>query len=309
MKKTPKMQLKFLLFIFLLLISSIPEIKAQSETVMPDTTKRSIKHLIEGVKSKIEHERQELAMSEEEIINYMDNLPPFSIYKDNYFITGIPLNKSIDGETADAKFQVSFRHRLTRSRLPFDTFLYLTYTQKSFWDIYRESAPFRDSNYNPGIGLGRYIIVDNRLTGATFLQLEHESNGRDSIESRSTNWIGFSGKYFLTSNFAASFKITIPFMTDENNSDLYDYRGTGYFTADYKTSDNKWWLTGTYSLRKSVKSINLKFSAGYKISERFNQYIFGEFYSGTGDSLLDYKRKDVQLRVGIGIKPDFYSVF
>ena len=110
------MQLKFLLFILLLLISSIPEIKAQSETVMPDTTKRSIKRLIEGVKSKIEHERQELAMSEEEIINYMDNLPPFSIYKDNYFITGIPLNKSIDGETADAKFQVSFRHRLTRSR-------------------------------------------------------------------------------------------------------------------------------------------------------------------------------------------------
>ncbi len=49
--------------------------------------------------------------------------------------------------------------------------------------------------------------------------------------------------------------------------------------------------------------------AGYKISERFNQYIFSEFYSGTSDSLLDYKRKDVQLRVGICIKPDFYSVF
>ena len=98
-------------------------------------------------------------------------------------------------------------------------------------------------------------------------------------------------------------------MTGEENGDLYDYRGTGYFTANYKTPDNKWWLTGTYSLRKSVKAINLKFSAGYKISERFNQYIFGELYSGTGDSLLDYKRKDVQLRVGIGIKPDFYSVF
>ncbi|HAR39509.1 MAG: hypothetical protein A2W86_10015 [Bacteroidetes bacterium GWD2_45_23] len=305
------MQQKFILFLLLplILFSSIPEIKAQSETVMPDTTKRSLKNLIEGVKSKIEYDRQELAMTEEEIISHMDNLPPFSIYKDNFFITGIPLNKSIDGETADAKFQISFRHRLTKSRLPFDTFLYLTYTQKSFWDIYQESAPFRDSNYNPGIGLGRYIIVDDRLTGAAFLQLEHESNGRDSLESRSTNWIGFSGKYFLTSNLATSFKITIPYATGEDNSDLYDYRGTGYFTADYKTSDNKWWLTGTYSLRKSVKAINFKFSAGYKISDRFNQYIFGELYSGTGDSLLDYKRKDVQIRVGICIKPDFYSVF
>lgn len=303
------MQQKILLPLLVILFSFIPEIMAQSEDVPSDTTKRTLRHLIEGVKSKIANDRQELVMSEEEIVRYMDGLPPFSIYKDNYFITGIPLNRSIDRETANAKFQISFRHRLTRSRLPFDTFLYLTYTQKSFWDIYRESAPFRDSNYNPGIGLGRYMIVDNRLTGAAFLQLEHESNGRDSIESRSTNWIGFSGKYFLTSNLAASFKITVPFMTGEENSDLYDYRGTGYFTADYKTPDNKWWLTGTYSLRKSVKAINLKFSAGYKISERFNQYIFGEFYSGTGDSLLDYKRKDVQLRVGIGIKPDFYSVF
>ncbi len=303
------MQQRSLLLLLLMLLSFTPEMKAQSEVVLPDTTKRPLKSIIDDVKSKIEHGRQELAMSEEEIIRYMDGLPPFSIYKDNYFITGIPLNRGIDGETADAKFQISFRHRLTRSRLPFDTFLFLTYTQKSFWDIYQESAPFRDTNYNPGIGLGRYIVVDNRLTGAAFLQVEHESNGRDSLESRSTNWIGFSGKYFLTSNLAASFKITIPYATGEDNSDLYDYRGTGYFTADYKTSDNKWWLTGTYSLRKSVKAINLKFSAGYKISERFNQYIFGELYSGTGDGLLDYKRKDVQLRVGICIKPDFYSVF
>lgn len=284
----------FLLFITLMLTLLTSEMKAQPSVKAADSTNWTLKSLIEGAKSKIAHNRQELSMTEDEIIGYMDELPPFSIYKDNYFITGIPLNRSINGETADAKFQVSIRHRLTSSRLPFDSFLYLTYTQKSFWDIYRESAPFRDNNYNPGIGLGRYIIVDNRLTGAAFLHLEHESNGRDSLESRSTNWIGFSGKYFFTSNLAASFKITIPFMTGEENSDLYDYRGTGYFTTDYKTSDNKWWLSSTFSLKKSVKAVNLKLTAGYKISDKFNQYIFGELYSGTGDSLLDYKRKDVQ---------------
>ena len=300
---------KNLLSATLALFLFIPEINAQLKASRTDSTTWPLKSLIEGAKLKIAQDRQDLAMTEDEIISYMDGLPPFSIYKDNYFITGIPLNRSIDRESADAKFQLSVRHRLTSSRLPFNSFLYLTYTQKSFWDIYRESAPFKDSNYNPGIGLGRYIIVDNRLTGAIFLQLEHESNGRDSLESRSINWIGLSGKYFFTSNLAASFKITVPFMTGEDNSDLYDYRGTGYFTADYKTSDNQWWLSGTYSLRKSVKAINLKFTAGYKISEKFNQYIFGELYSGTGDSLLEYKRKDVQLRVGICIKPDFYNVF
>ncbi len=143
------MEQKFLLFLLLILFSFFLEIKAQLEALLPDSTRRPIQRLIEGVKSKIEHDRQELAMSEEEIISYMDGLPPFSIYKDNYFITGIPLNRGIDGETADAKFHISFRHRLTRSRLPFDSFLYLTYTQKSFWDIYQQSSPFRDSNYNP----------------------------------------------------------------------------------------------------------------------------------------------------------------
>jgi len=118
------MQQRSLLLLLLMLLSFTPEMKAQSEVVLPDTTKRPLKSIIDDVKSKIEHGRQELAMSEEEIIRYMDGLPPFSIYKDNYFITGIPLNRGIDGETADAKFQISFRHRLTRSRLPFDTFLF-----------------------------------------------------------------------------------------------------------------------------------------------------------------------------------------
>ncbi len=303
------MKHNFLFSVVLMMFLLIPEIMSQPEAALSDSTKRPLMNIVDYLKSKIEQERQELVMTEGEIIRYMDGLPPFSIYKDNFFITGIPLNKGINRETADAKFQLSIRHRLTSSRLPFDTFLYLTYTQKSFWDIYRDSAPFRDSNYNPGIGLGRYIIVDNRLTGAAFLHLEHESNGRDSLESRSTNWIGFSGKYFLTSNLAVGFKITIPFFTGKENSDLYDYRGTGYFNADLKSSNNKWWLSGTFSLIKSVKTINLKLTASYKISDRFNQYIFGELYSGTGDSLLDYKRKDLQLRAGICIKPDFYNLF
>ncbi|MDD2245589.1 MAG: phospholipase A [Proteiniphilum sp.] len=303
------MKHNFLFSVALMMFLLIPEIMSQPEAALPDSTKRPLMNIVDYLKSKIEQERQELVMTEDEIIQYMDGLPPFSIYKDNFFITGIPLNKGINRETADAKFQLSIRHRLTSSRLPFNTFLYLTYTQKSFWDIYRDSAPFRDSNYNPGIGLGRYIIVDNRLTGAAFLHLEHESNGRDSLESRSTNWIGFSGKYFLTSNLAVGFKITVPFFTGKENSDLYDYRGTGYFNADLKSSNNKWWLSGTFSLIKSVKAINLKLTASYKISDRFNQYIFCELYSGTGDSLIDYKRKDLQLRAGICIKPDFYNLF
>ncbi len=257
----------------------------------------------------MENEKADLYMSDEEIINKMDSLPAFTIYKDNYFVTGVPLNRSINSETADVKFQISIRHRLTSSRLPFDTFLYLTYTQKSFWNIYKSSAPFRDNNYNPGIGIGRYIIVNNQLTGAAFLQLEHESNGRNGTESRDVNMISFAGKYFFTSNLAARLKVSLPFILGEGNDDLLDYRGTDYFSIDYKTKNDRWWVSGSVSPKKRVRSANVMLTVGYKVSGKFNQYLFAELYNGTGDSLLDYKRHDLQLRVGMCIKPSFYNVF
>lgn len=58
-------------------------------------------------------------------------LPSFSIYKDNFFITGIPTHTGISKETADAKYQISFKQLLTRHTLPFDSQLFFIYTQKA----------------------------------------------------------------------------------------------------------------------------------------------------------------------------------
>lgn len=298
------------LFISILVVFFITMgLKAQPTDQQQDSTKRSLSGIIQSVKTKISQEKFQLEMSEEDIIKKVDSLPAFSIYKDNYFVTGISLDEKINGETADAKFQISFRHRLTTSRLPFNTFLYLTYTQKSFWNIYKQSAPFKDNNYNPGIGLGRYIIANNKLTGAAFVQLEHESNGRNDEDSRDINFISFSGKYFFSDNLFARLKVNVPFIMGKGNEDLPDYRGTSYLSVDYRTKNDKWWFSGMINPKLSVKSANATLTAGYKVSDKFNQYFFGELYSGTGDSMLDYKRYDLKLRVGIGIKPDFYNAF
>ena len=55
----------------------------------------SSKNIIEGVKSTLLQDDQDLMMSEDEIISYMDKLPPFSINKDNYFITEFHLIKEL----------------------------------------------------------------------------------------------------------------------------------------------------------------------------------------------------------------------
>lgn len=238
-----------------------------------------------------------------------DTLPAFGVYKDTYFVSGIPLNKTIDGSTADAMIQISIRHRLTKSLLPFNSFLYLTYTQKAFWDIYADSSPFRDLNYNPGVGIGRYIIRDNTLKGTAFIQIEHESNGKSGDESRSWNMLSFSGKYFYNLEVMFGAKIWIPFVDGEENRDLLDYRGICYFTMDYITKDRKWWLSAELNPRKNFGNLNTTLTAGYKMSANANQYIYARFYNGTGESLLDYNIYDINVRVGFCIKPDFRSLF
>lgn len=96
-------------------------------------------------------------LSREKINDTIEKMPTLSIHKDNYFITGIPTNKDIASKTADAKYQISFKALVTRNTLPFDTHLFITYTQKAFWNVYEFSSPFRELNFNPGIGLGKPV--------------------------------------------------------------------------------------------------------------------------------------------------------
>lgn len=282
-----------------------PNIEAQGAIIND-----SIDYILqEQMLKNIPHRKNQLKIDEKKILKMADALPAFGVYKDTYFVSGIPLNKTIDGSTADAMIQISIRHRLTKSLLPFNSFLYLTYTQKAFWDIYTDSSPFRDLNYNPGVGIGRYIIRDNTLMGTAFIQIEHESNGKSGDESRSWNMLSFSGKYFYNLEVMFGAKIWIPFVDGEENRDLLDYRGICYFTMDYITKDRKWWLSAELNPRKNFGNLNTTLTAGYKMSVNANQYIYARFYNGTGESLLDYNIYDINVRVGFCIKPDFRSLF
>lgn len=293
-----------LLFLSIFSLSAV----AQEDIILMDndTIRRQYNAAMED--SRIFRPRH-LNISEDETIKLADRLPSFAVYRDTYFVTGIPLNEKITNESADATFQVSIRQRLTKSVLPFKTFLYLTYTQKSFWDIYSESSPFRDTNYNPGLGLGKYIIHDKKLVGAAFAQIKHESNGRDGDDSRSWNYLSLSMKYYFNARFNLSGEFWIPYVDGENNHDLLDYRGLGYISINYVSYKHKWWLSADINPRKGFGNINTVLTASFRISEKANQYIFARMYNGYGESLIDYNKYTMNIRVGICIKPDFYSIF
>ena len=118
-----------------------------------------------------------------------DNSPFFGLYKDNYFIFGPSVGPKATKANTNVKFQISIAQRLTKSVLPWHTYLYLFYTQKCFWNVLQKSFPMTDLNFNPGIGLTKPLFVKNRFIGKVSLILEHESNGKSHKASRSWNRI------------------------------------------------------------------------------------------------------------------------
>ena len=240
----------------------------------------------------------------------IDNGPYFSLYKDNYFIAGTTIGSKPTRTNSDVKFQISISQRLTKSTLPFNTYLYLFYSQKSMWNVFEESLPMRDFNFNPGIGIAKHLIVKNRYIGKVTLMLEHESNGRDGLASRSWNKISLAGNIFIDPNIMIHGKVWIPIIDGQNNKDILDYCGI-YQTGLSISSPNKGFHFGlTLVKRRGWRlSYNSIWEISYRVFKRDNQFLFLQYYNGYGENLLDYNVFKSRLRIGLVIKPKLFSEY
>jgi len=233
-------------------------------------------------------------------------LPYFSIHKDNYFITGVPANKTINSTTANAKYQISFKQILTRSRLPWDTYLFLTYTQKSFWNIYAESLPFNDINFNPSVAVGKiFYDKEDRLSGMATLSFEHESNGRDSIASRSWNRLSVDYTTNISKNTIATFKAWVPFGYKDGNPDLLEYVGLGEINVSHTVKPDK--LILDIKVRKGLNlagkgSVRTRLYFNAFDNNISNQYLMLEWFVGQAEGLLNYEQSQSMIRIGYVIR-------
>lgn len=237
-----------------------------------------------------------------------DNGPYFGLYKDNYFIFGPAIGQRITKENTNIKFQISVAQRLTRSTLPLGSYLFLFYTQKCFWNVLENSMPMTDLNFNPGIGLTKPLFVKNRFVGKVNLVLEHESNGRDGIESRSWNKVSLGGSIMIDPRITVHGKFWIPIVDGENNRDILDYCGIYQVGTSFMSTNSRWGASVILTKRRGWKlNYNTVLEFSYRIFPRDNQYIFVQYYNGYGEGLLAYKEFHSQLRVGIVIKPKLFS--
>lgn len=248
---------------------------------------------------------------EDSLMQASGNIPAFTIYKDNYIITGTSFaGGKVTKYNSDAKFQISLRHRLYRKLLPYRLYTFLTYTQKSFWAIYRSSAPFTETNYNPTLGIGRNFISEGRIAWSTMLQFEHESNGRDSIWSRSWNRITFMGIYNMNCNFTFQAKVWIPMMLSEYNKDISRYSGIGHLAATYNNNNGRL-SCSVLMVKRGGWNFNANWQIGvaYRLFRQDNQYLYLQFFDGYGESMIHYNDFRRYVRVGFVIKPSGNSIF
>lgn len=265
-----------------------------------------------GLDARSQNEEPDFSgQSEDSLMQALGNIPAFTIYKDNYVVTGTSFTGGkISKYNSDAKFQISLRHRLYRKLLPYRLYLFLTYSQKSFWDIYRKSAPFADNNYNPSLGFGRNFIGEGRIKGIGMVQFEHESNGRDSIWSRSWNRLTFTGIYLMNKNYTFQAKVWIAMQVAKENRHLTRYAGIGHLAATYASDNGRLSCSALMIKRGGWNwNANWRLEVAYRLFREDNQYLFMQFCNGYGESMIAYNQFRRYLRFGFVIKPRSVTIF
>jgi phospholipase A1 len=306
---------------FFLLFCVLINIKAQEEDTITSTSIRrrilweqrmmKLNEQRDSIRSYIAREINEIGpdYNADSVRREIESGAYFSLFKDNYFIGGIPVGQKIMASNTNVKFQLSISHRLTKSRLPFDTYLFLTFSQKTIWNVIQKSMPMLDMNFNPSIGLGHLIIHKNRYIGRGFLMIEHESNGKDGLTSRSWNKVSLGLYLMLNKKLDTQIKLWAPIIDSDNNRDILQYNGIGHFGLTYHTEDQRFILGVLSTWRTKSFSFNTQWDMSFKLNKKVNQYLFIQYYNGYGEYLLDYNRFSSTLRVGFVIKPSDFSIY
>lgn len=222
------------------------------------------------------------------------------------------VNKPIQNE--EAKLQISFKVPLTQEGIFFNgDGLYFGFTLKSFWQVYNKklSAPFRETNYRPEIFY--QAPIKRSLWGGTLFArtgLEHESNGRSQLLSRSWNRVYF-GLGFQRDRWALYAQpwyrlpesnkvddgnpLTPPPAEGDDNPDIEDYYGNYEFLAIYKYHRYEF----SSQLRSNFSTGKAAIEAGvsFPLWGRLKGYI--QLFNGYGESLIDYNHSVQRVSVGI----------
>jgi len=247
--------------------------------------------------------------SQSGLVEYVKN--KLSPHERMYFIDG--------NMSPSAKFQISFKYQIFNQQSdlaaehPWVNGFYGAYTQTSFWDISKDSAPFFDSTYRPEIF---WSVQDLRMPNFPGLArfdfqtgLQHESNGKSGDDSRTVNsfyvqpifTLGDKDALFLT--VAPKAYVYLGSLAD--NPDITDYRG--YFDLKFifgQADGLQAAITGRIGDDWDKGSVQLDLSYPLRkiIFDSLDIYLHAQLFNGYGESLLRYdEQQGTTFRVGLSL--------
>ena len=239
----------------------------------------------------------------------------FSAYEPIYFLAG--------PAEPEAKFQISLKYQVFNpsgslgGANPWLSDFYLAYSQTSFWDLGKNnSSPFFDSSYRPE------VLYQVESTTASWLGqsrfdfqagVQHESNGKSGLDSRSLNiayirpiltW-GDDGTRGSRNFFIAVAPRLWMYTTDlDDNPDIYQYRGYG----DLKVIAG--WRGGLQlaamarvgnDFDRGALQLDLTYPLRALSSKNVDLYLDAQFFTGYGESLLEYDKRESAFRIGVAL--------
>jgi outer membrane phospholipase A len=231
-------------------------------------------------------------------------------YEPMYFLVG--------SESPDAKFQLSFKYQLLNrsgwlaEHVPLLMGLHLAYTQTSLWDLNKDSAPFFDSSYRPEFLYALERVVGGQATNWFRLDLqvglEHESNGKGGADSRSLNLAYLRPKAVF--GYDDGFQLTLQpeawvYVGNlDDNPDLPEYLGHGGLRAILGWQRGLQ-LSAIGRLGDTHDHYSVQLDLTYPLmrllGDSFSLYLQAQYFTGYGESLLEYDQRGSSFRIGFGL--------
>ena len=227
-----------------------------------------------------------------------------AIYREN----DVPLREGL--QPAEVKFQISLKSQLNEEDLFLkDDSLSLGITLEAWWQLYSSdlSSPFRETNYQPEI-FYMVPLLWGPFGGntAVVFGLEHQSNGQVQGLSRSWNRL-YTTLIYERGPLVASIRpwYRLPEESKEtpddpegdDNPDILDFMGHGEMGVSWRDSKNEYAirLRGNPSTGKGAVTIGWTFP----FFAKFRGFV--QYFSGYGDSLIDYDHYQQRLGVGVAL--------
>jgi len=226
-------------------------------------------------------------------------------YRENPYISNVP---KINYNNIEAELQVSLKLMLLQDLFGLKEKYYVSYTQQAFWQLYTDSAPFRESLYSPEAFVDFPIEDDKSIFGLRSLTLgyTHESNGQPNTEgisfttaqtlgnlSRSINYL-YTKLRMQHTSLVTDLTFIVPISDLSDNPDIMDYRGFTKLKFTYFLDEHMFTLMGRGNLHTLRGAVQGTYS--YPLIKDTNLYV--KIFNGYGESLIDYNSNFTKYSIG-----------